>query len=267
VSFPGAPDQVVYVWVDALVNYISGLGYADWKGDASFWGEDATKIHVIGKNVWKFHAVYWPALLLSAGLPLPNEIVVHGFLTSDGKKISKTAGNTTDPTDHVERYGSDAVRYYLLRHIRPFEDTDFSADRLREVYHTELANNLGNLLSRLTALAEAVGLKGVNPGTAGDHKPPSALEKAVLAYRFDEALNGLWEKFADLNREVAEAKPWEDLRAGRKDVPREQLRAWVVRLYLLGGWLRPFLPRASARIQAALSADRIRKTPPLFPRL
>ena len=112
--FPGDPSQVVYVWIDALVNYLTGLGFPTEEG-LRFWDEGSRRIHVIGKNVWKFHAVYWPALLLSAGLPLPDELFVHGFLTENGRKISKSSGGSADPLGFVERYGADAVRYFLLR--------------------------------------------------------------------------------------------------------------------------------------------------------
>ena len=152
IHVPGDDSQVVYVWIDALVNYISGLGLGsgdDWR---PWWSDDVEKIHVIGKNVWKFHAIYWPALLLSAGLPLPNEIVVHGFLTAEGRKIGKSLGNAVDPFGCIETFGADAVRYYLLRAIPPFDDGDFSPVRLHHLYNTDLANGLGNLVSRLTTL-------------------------------------------------------------------------------------------------------------------
>lgn len=124
---PGDGSQIIYVWLDALTNYLSGLGYGTGEEHVEFWAEDALKIHVLGKDVWKFHAVYWPAFLLSAGLPLPDVVLVHGFLTVNGRKISKTtrditSGDIVDPFLYVRRYGADAVRYYLLRAVQPFED-------------------------------------------------------------------------------------------------------------------------------------------------
>ena len=139
IPVPGDPSQIVYVWIDALVNYISGPGFGSGQDWCRIWNQEVRKIHVIGKNVWKFHAVYWPALLLSAGLPLPDEILVHGFLTENGRKISKSVGNGIDPFAAVEHYGADAVRYYLLRGFSTFADGDFSSQRLGQIYHADLA--------------------------------------------------------------------------------------------------------------------------------
>ena len=153
IPFPGDPTQVVYVWIDALINYLTGLGFPDSDVDR-FWNEAET-CHAIGKNVWKFHAVYWPALLLSAGFPVPDQIVVHGFLTNEGRKISKSSGDAADPIEYVDALGVDAVRHFLLRHVRPFEDSDFSRARLEAAYDADLAHGIGNLTSRLTALCES----------------------------------------------------------------------------------------------------------------
>ena len=160
IPYPGDPTQVVYVWIDALINYLTGLGFPDSDVDR-FWN-DADTCHVIGKNVWKFHAVYWPALLLSAGFPVPDQIVVHGFLTNEGKKISKSSGDAADPIEYVDSLGVDAVRYFLLRHVRPFEDSDFSRARLEAVYDADLAHGIGNLTSRLTALCESACVSAVD---------------------------------------------------------------------------------------------------------
>ncbi|GAG41692.1 unnamed protein product, partial [marine sediment metagenome] len=160
IHVPGDDSQVIYVWIDALINYISGLGFGsgdDWRG---WWNDDVEKIHVIGKNVWKFHAVYWPALLLSAGVPLPDKVIVHGFVTAEGRKIGKSLGNAVDPFACVEAFGLDAVRCYLLRAIPPFDDGDFSLGRLRQLYNTDLANGLGNLVSRLLTLCERADFGG-----------------------------------------------------------------------------------------------------------
>ena len=161
VAVPGDDSQVVYVWIDALINYLTGLGYGTDDRWQEWWNDDTKKIHVIGKNVWKFHAVYWPALLLSAGLPLPDELVIHGFLTIDGRKIGKSLGNAIAPDDFIQRYGADAVRYFLLRAVPQFGDSDFSADRFAAVYEADLANGLGNLVSRLFTLAARSGLEAV----------------------------------------------------------------------------------------------------------
>lgn len=183
IPYPGDETQVVYVWIDALINYLSGLGFPE--GDAHRRWDDAVKCHVIGKNVWKFHAVYWPALLLSAGLAIPDRIVAHGFLTNEGRKISKSSGNAVDPVDYIDEFGADAVRYFLLRHVRPFDDSDFSVERLASVYNADLSNGIGNSTSRLTALCENAALSGI---TAPAGAPPSGFHEHVEDFRFDLAL-------------------------------------------------------------------------------
>ena len=272
IPFPGDPSQVVYVWIDALINYLSGLGYPDGDDGGRFW-ESATRAHVIGKNVWKFHAVYWPALLLSAGLPVPDQIVVHGFLTSEGRKISKSAGDAADPIDYVRRFGVDAVRYFLIRHVHPFEDADFSVARLEAAYDADLSNGLGNLVSRVTALCESAGMT-THHGTAvwpdvadAAPSPPAGYDESLREFRSDRALATVWGEVARLNQDVASARPWEDIRAGRVGAAAAKITPWVERLDAIGCWLAPFLPATSAAIRSALSGDPIRKCRPLFPRL
>lgn len=192
IPVPGDPTHVIYVWVDALMNYLSGLGFGCEEGWHDFWNEGTRKVHVIGKNVWKFHAVYWPALLLSAGLPLPDEIVVHGFLTVDGQKISKSLGNAIAASEYVQTYGQDAVRHYLLKAVPPFEDGDFSGQRLAELYTQDLANGIGNLLSRLTALGERAAYRPVRRGRVpgGPGRLPRSDAELPVRHRAVLALGG-----------------------------------------------------------------------------
>ena len=275
VPFPNDPEQVVYVWVDALINYLTGLGFPEGGQLRRFWTSGSERVHVIGKNVWKFHAVYWPALLISAGLDLPDRVFVHGFLTEDGRKISKSAGNAEDPARYVETFGVDAVRHCLLAHTRPFEDTDFSVPLIERVYRADLANTLGNLCTRLTALCEVAGVPGVTldaPLVA-----PQGYREQLEGFRFDLAAAGLWRSLRELNREIAEERPWESLKAG--DGAGEdgaavggaavvgKLSDWAARLCTVAHWLRPFLPSTASEINRALTASRIRKCRPLFPRL
>jgi len=163
VPVPNDETQTMYVWCDALTNYISALGYGDFdsnsplemgKGCVNFQKYWPADIHLIGKDILRFHAAIWPAMLLSAGLPLPKKIFVHGFITSGGQKISKSLGNTIDPFEVVDKYGMDALRYYLLKEIPSGGDGDFSFERFEEVYQTDLANGLGNLVSRTLTLAK-----------------------------------------------------------------------------------------------------------------
>jgi methionyl-tRNA synthetase len=265
VPFPGDADQVVYVWIDALINYISGLGYPSSDLTSGTWNPDVEKIHVIGKNVWKFHAVYWPALLLSAGLDLPDAVLVHGFLTNDGKKISKSDGTAINPSEYIRRFGAEAVRFYLLRYVRPFEDTDFSASHLKRVYLADLANNLGNLLTRLTALSETAGVQGITNSALPP--APEGFHQALSRFRFDLALGSLFTEVSQINRDLANRRPWETLKAGRVNEANEDLKGWVLRFDAVAYWLSPFLPRTSSAIRDTLRADRIQKSTSLFPRL
>lgn len=260
IPFPGASGQTVYVWIDALINYLTGLGYPN-EAASRYW-HTTRKLHVIGKNVWKFHAVYWPALLLSARLPVPNQIVIHGFLTNEGRKISKSTGDAADPAEYVGRFGSDAVRYFLLRHVRPFDDSDFSEARLANAYQADLANGLGNLVSRVCALCQ----KAAVPGVAPLHLPvaPPGYHEHLSVFRFDLALGGLWNEVTALNREITVSKPWEDIKAGRRAEARAVLSPWVERLASIGHWLSPFLPSTSAAISHRLQQTLISSGEALF---
>jgi methionyl-tRNA synthetase len=256
---------VVYVWIDALVNYLTGLGFPDGDAWQCTWKNGTRRTHVIGKNVWKFHAVYWPALLLAAGFDPPDEIVVHGFLTQDGRKISKSRGDAKDPLDYVPRFGADALRYYLLRHVRPFEDSDFSETRLEEVYEAELANGLGNLASRLSALCERFGVRAA-PVENG-HLDRNAVAGHFDEFRFDRALDVVWAEVDRINREIAADRPWESDPDGQAVETRERLGRWAAELRELASALHPFLPGAAARLRDELSGPRIVHIRALFPRL
>src|SRR3990167_1031566 len=155
VSVPNDNTQIMYVWFDALTNYITGLGFESnnllYK---NFWSSSKKRIHVVGKDIIKFHAVYWPAMLLSAGINIPTNLFIHGFITISGQKMSKTIGNIIDPVEIQKQYGTDPLRYYLLREIPTVKDGDFSIRRFEELYNADLANTLGNLISRVTNLCE-----------------------------------------------------------------------------------------------------------------
>ncbi|MHC4601242.1 MAG: methionine--tRNA ligase [Planctomycetota bacterium] len=259
----GGPSQIVYVWIDALVNYLSGPGFGTHEGWTEAWGERTEKTHVIGKNVWKFHAVYWPALLLSAGLSPPNRIVVHGFLTENGKRISKTRGSAIDPIELVAHFGADTVRYALLRGVSPFEDGDFSLERLKGLHDSDLANGLGNLARRLTSLCERLGPIETKPAAESD--PPPGFVDSIEAFAFDRSLRCLWEVLASLNRDIDRVRPWE-CEKGTADV-RRILTPWLRSLHAVAFWLRPFLPNSAQKLQAALEAKPVRGCEVLFPRL
>ena len=263
VRVPGDDSQTVYVWFDALTNYLNGIGYPD-DSDlfAKFWQNADRIIHVIGKDVLKFHALYWPAMLSSAGLRLPTDLHVHGFLTVNGQKISKSRGNALDPFPILDRYGADALRYYLLRYVPSGEDSDFSHKRFAEIYESDLANGLGNLVSRLEALAVQSDLKRIKSDSL-KLNPPEGLEDR----KFHLTVDHLWGRIREINRDIESKRPWEYIRAGRFDVLRPVITGWICELLEFSHHISPFLPDTSAEILSRFSSKTISRGNPLFTRI
>jgi methionyl-tRNA synthetase len=249
---PGAPDQVVYVWIDALINYITGQGFGENDNWKHVWSEETKKIHVIGKNVWKFHAVYWPALLLSAGLPLPNEIVVHGFLTNNGIKISKSLGNTIDPLEVAKDFGPDPIRHLLLCCTPIFSDSDFSIERLNRFYHVDLANRLGNLYSRLAALCEK---SRFQHRVLPCETTCKNVKNLLTDYSLQEISQFAWDQIDKLNAEINQQRPWELLKGDNQTKLHCLLEVWCRCLYETATCLEPFTPSTSACIQSGLAGQ------------
>jgi len=233
VPIPGDQDQVMYVWFDALSNYINAL---DFVGEGEqfqrYWATNPNRVHVIGKGIIRFHAVYWPAMLLSAGLPLPSTIFVHGYITVHGTKMSKTLGNVVDPVELANRYGVDALRYYLLRKIPPTEDGNFTLDSLIQTFNSDLADQLGNLLSRVAGMVGRY-YEGVvpAPGTKDPadenlktkaHALPAALDRSMERFSPQEALALIWDLVAEANRYVVEVEPWTLAKRRAEDPAAEQ---------------------------------------------
>lgn len=264
VSVPGDESQVMYVWFDALANYITALGYAD-DGDLykKWWVESDERIHVIGKGINRFHTVYWPAMLLSAGLPLPTKVFVHGYLTVDGQKMSKSLGNVVDPMRLVEQYGTEAIRHFLLRHVHPYEDTDFTETRYKEAYVAGLSNGIGNLTSRLLKLSETY-----LPEPVGDLGKSSMQEvsyqTSVETFEFHKATEDVWKRIQALDERIAKEEPYKVLKADpEQGVPL--LHEMLGQLAHIAVLLAPFLPHTSEQILAAI---RVNKKPNnLFPRI
>ena len=248
---PNNPKQVIYVWFDALINYISA--------DPTKWPAD---LHIIGKDILRFHAVIWPAMLLSAGYELPKKIFAHGFFTVDGEKISKSLGNAIDPIKIAEEYGTDALRYFLFKEIPFGNDGDFSFERLREVYNSDLANGLGNLLSRVAKLAEIAGLR-VEKSEKTDFDPK--IGGLIETLKFQEALVAIWQKITKVDRQIDQTKPWELI---KKDNQRQKqvLDSLVTQIREIQTLLVPFLPETSEKIANQFSGPKVKSEKPLFPR-
>lgn len=258
VPVPGDDSQKIYVWYDALTIYLTGVGYGrDKKLWKKWWPAD---LHVIGKDIIRFHAVYWPAMLLSAGLPLPRQILVHGFILSGGRKMSKSIGNVIDPYETLERYGLDATRYYLLREIPTLDDGDFTFRRFEELYNADLANGLGNLVSRVTKLCETSGFE-FKTDEAGGFR--SQVKKCIDIYRLDLALAEIWKKIGDIDTKIEKEQPWK--LSGTE--LRRVLTELVAHLRQIGFELKPFLPHTSNLILNLFKGPKISASESLFPRL
>lgn len=262
VPVPGDPNHVIYVWGDALVNYITGVGYGrDEKEFAKWWPAD---IHVIGKDILRFHAGIWPAMLLSAGVELPKVVFVHGFVQTGGRKIGKSLGNAVDPFGVVKLYGADTLRYFLLRESPPTADSEFTVAKFESRYNADLASGLGNLISRVATLAEKARLEVAPP--SGRPKLSNAYRIAVEDYRFNDALAGVWQRIATADKVVSETKPWE-LVGTNPEQAKEVLADLVSQIRTIGHELSPFLPETADKIQEIFAGPKVKATPPLFPRL
>jgi methionyl-tRNA synthetase len=197
-------------------------------------------------------------------LPTPETVFVHGFLTINGQKISKSLGNVIDPAVQVERYGADAVRYYLLRAVSPFEDGDFAEERFRDVYNADLANNLGNLVRRIETLGEKAGYA---PTTAGLRPAPPSYQEAMQGFRFNDALASLWLVCDELNGRIESVKPWQLQKADKQGELHAFLDEMVSSLRCIAQWLAPFMPETARKLSEAFRGQALKKSDPLFPRL
>ena len=262
IPLPWDKTQTTYVWIEALCNYISALGYPDGENFKQFWPAD---VHLVGKDIIRFHCVIWPALLQAVGLPWPKKVFAHGFFTIDGQKMSKSLGNAIDPNDLVAKFGSDAVRYFLLREIPFGQDGDFAVSKLGARYEGDLADGLGNLFSRVVTLI-ASELHGILPDLPESPKKLKEADELTQEFKFHEALSRIWEEVAWANKYIDEAKPWESSKKNPK-LFMEVMSNLAALLYEIAKKLAPFMPETSEKIRVALSADKIEKPEPLFPRL
>jgi len=255
---PGDESQVFYVWQDALPNYISAIGYSDdEKKFKKLWPAD---IHCIGKDIVKFHTIYWPAMLLSADLELPKSIFVHGFINVDGQKMSKSLGNVVNPFELIEKYGTDAVRYYLLREIVSTEDGDFTYEKFEQRYNSDLAGGIGNLLARTLGIANKIEVKKVEVTGKTEKQikiAKEAYKTAIENFKFNEALTAIWELIGYCDKYINEEKLWET-----KD-PRVVSDLMFV-LKEIAELLSLFLPETAEKIKTAVEE---RKSENLFPRI
>lgn len=270
IPVPGDEMETMYVWCDALTNYLTAIGFGrndDWK---KLWPAD---IQVIGKNILRFHAAIWPGMLISAGIHLPKKLFVHGFLTIDGEKMSKTIGNVVDPFEIVKKYGTDAVRYYLLREIPAYEDGDFSIPKLESLYNADLANGLGNFTARVLALAEVIDFDGQNlkPEDHIDFQIRGARDSVyekIEGFKLHEALAAIWHLIGFGDAYINHEAPWEIRDTKKKS---QIIFNLVVILDNVAAILKPFLPETSQKITKSIewhgNTIKINRGEVLFPRL
>jgi methionyl-tRNA synthetase len=257
---PDDPEHVIYVWIDALINYVSAIGYTwDEEKFNYYWPAD---LHLIGKEINRFHALIWPAMLMSVGLPLPKKIYAHGWLTFNGQKISKSLGNAIDPRVLVEKYGLDAIRYYLLREINFGKDGDFSEDSLIGRINADLANDLGNLLHRTTAMIiqnfDSKIPKPLKKEPVDSQLIFGSLETVQKFFenmdnlKFTQALENLWQFIGFSNKYIDLTEPWKLSKNGDKDRLATVLYNLAEALRIIATLLKPVMPRTSKEIYSRL---------------
>ncbi len=263
IPVPEDASQTIYVWCDALSNYITALGYGGADGDKfkKYWPAD---VHIIGKDILRFHAAIWPAMLLSARLPLPKTVWVHGFVTIGGEKMSKSLGNVIDPIEIAEKYGGDSLRYYLLREIPAGEDGEFDLEKFKERHNADLSKGIGNFISRVLALAEKNPAVEPLPALFGEisKNAKSNVADLVKNFKFGEALAGIWQIIAAGDKYIDDKKPW------TLDSNSEEYRKIIGSLLYLvseiGKLIEPFMPSTSEKIAEAVEN---KKNILLFPRI
>jgi methionyl-tRNA synthetase len=262
IPVPDDPSASVYVWADALTNYLSAIGFTGGReAFKKFWPAD---VHCIGKDIQKFHCLIWPGMLLSLGLPLPKAVFVHGFITVAGQKMSKSLGNVVDPFELVEKYGTDPVRYFLLREIPATDDGDFTYEKFEQRYNSDLAKGLGNLVARVVTLAgrfrvKDSGAKANQKLRIQINKAREKYDKATEEFKFSEALMSAWELIGWCDRYIEKEKPWQE---SGKD--KEVVGNLLFAIKEVAQLLTPFLPETSERI---LKQIRKGKSESLFPRI
>lgn len=250
IPVPDDSTHTIYVWFDALINYLT---YGDKE---KCWPAD---IHVLGKDNQRFHAIYWPAMLKSAGYELPKTILVHDFISLDGQKVSKSLGNVILPSELVDKFGVDGVRYYFLRFGPLTNDIDITLEKMMHVYNSDLANGLGNLVSRVAKLCEKSEFKFKSKET----KLYPEVTNAIEEFRFDNALKFIWEKVTKVDQEINRTEPWKLEGKGLQNA----LQNYLNEIAEIALNLKPFLPETTEKIAKVFGGIQIKMIEPLFPRL
>lgn len=250
IDWPDDKDQKVYVWFDALINYLTAVGYP---GKMDPWWP--ANVHLVGKDIIKFHCIIWPAMLMSAGIELPVSVFAHGFFTIDGKKISKSLGNAINPVELAGKYGVDALRFYLLREIPFGGDGEFSHQRFVNTYETELANELGNAVQRVASMITRYQAGEIGPVPEASHDT-GAIRQYMEEHRLDRALDEIWNYVRGINQFIEDEKPWE-LAKDDKDHLQEVLAQAVSEITHVAHLLLPFVPATAERIMKTFEGGKV----------
>lgn len=258
IDVPNDSTQVMYVWFDALINYISTLG---WPNKDSNYDKFWPGYQVAGKDNLRQQTATWQAMLMSAGIPNSRQVFIHGFMTVNGQKISKSLGNVVNPIEIVEKYGTDALRYFLLAKVHPYEDSDFTYEKFEESYNADLANGIGNLVARIAGVSQGCLSQNSNRIKL---KLSEKIVKSISRYRFDEAMKFIWDKIKLVDIYINENKVWEM----KKDKRQESIKYLVEELLQIAFDLQPFLPDTASKILNHYQQNEIKNWPkPLFPRI
>ena len=256
VPVPGDASHMMYVWCDALANYITALGFGspDISKFKEFWPAD---LHVIGKDILRFHAVIWPGMLLSAELELPKSVMVHGMINSAGHKMSKSLGNVIDPKKLISEYGKDAVRYYLAREVSTFEDSDMTMEKFKETYNANLANGLGNLVSRIMKMAED---NLDRPVKIPEWEDMSTYFEFLNNFEINKACDYIWLQIGLLDQEIQETQPFKVVRKN-KEVGQKMIADLVVKLNTIRRMLTSILPETAEKIKQLIKENKALEQP------
>lgn len=250
------PEHVMFVWFDALINYISALGWPeDNQKFTNFW----PGTQVAGKDNLRQQTAIWQAMLMSAGLPNSKQVFIHGFITVNGQKVSKSLGNIINPFDLVQKYGTDAVRYFLLAKINPYDDSDFTVKKFEEVYNADLANGLGNLISRVAKLCQTNSFQS----PVSSRQLNSQIKENLDKFEFDKALAFIWSEVTAVDKKINQDKPWE---ISGPEIT-ELLTGYATSINQIATNLQPFLPDTAQKILEQFNSEQIKLASPLFPRI
>ncbi len=280
IPVPGDSSQVIWVWFDALSNYINALGYGEERDKfKEWWKNNENKTHVVGKGIARFHALYWPAMLLSAGISLPKTVFVHGYINSGGEKMSKSLGNVVDPFELAKKYDIDAIRYFLLREIPPAKDGDFTDKRFEERYNSDLAKGLGNLVARVLSIADKIEIQNssIEIKRIKDSQFQEEIEKVksdinlyLSSFKFNKALGSIWKLVRFCDQFIEKERVWE-----KKENQKENVLFLLYTISQIAVLLKPFMPEIAEKMFSSIKLEKkenkflfsIQKIKPLFPKL